>query len=81
LKNENAIFFKLQAYLKTLQHISVHTYLADAADLWCKTPERFDRILLDAPYSSESRFQHNKPDSFDHWSLKKSGKRRANNAN
>lgn len=64
-------FFKLQATLKTLQINSVHTYLTDATRLWRKTPERFDRILLDAPCSSESRFRTDKPESFAHWTLKK----------
>jgi len=66
-----ARFFKLKANLNTLQHTSVHTYLADAIGLWRKTPERFDRVLLDAPCSSESRFQLNQPESFSHWTLKK----------
>ena len=66
-----ARFFKLKAILNALQHTTVHTYLTDAVGLWRKTPERFDRILLDAPCSSESRFQVGKPDSFDYWKLKK----------
>ena len=32
------------------------------------TPERFDRVLLDAPCSSEARFDLNDPDSMAHWS-------------
>jgi 16S rRNA (cytosine1407-C5)-methyltransferase len=64
-------FFKMKANFKTLQHHSIHTYLADAAILWRKTPERFDRVLLDAPCSSEARFQNNDPDSYSHWSLRK----------
>jgi len=64
-------FFKLKANLKS-QHVDfVHTYLTDAVSLWRKTPERFDRILLDAPCSTESRFQCNNPDSFSHWQLRK----------
>jgi len=66
-----ARFFKMKANFKTLQHQSIHTYLADAVGLWRKTPERFDRVLLDAPCSSESRFRRNDPDSYSHWSLRK----------
>jgi len=66
-----ARFFKMKANLKTLQHHSIHTYMTDAVGLWRKTPERFDRVLLDAPCSSESRFQSNNPDSYSHWSLRK----------
>jgi len=66
-----ARFFKLKANLKS-QHVDfVHTYLTDATLLWRKTPERFDRILLDAPCSTESRFRSNDPDSFSHWQLRK----------
>ena len=64
-------FFKLKANLDKLQHQSVHTYLADGIGLWRKTPQRFDRILLDAPCSSESRFQINNPDSYAHWKPRK----------
>ncbi|WP_455219912.1 RsmB/NOP family class I SAM-dependent RNA methyltransferase [Kaarinaea lacus] len=64
-------FFKMKANFKTLQHHSIHTYQSDAVGLWRKTPERFDRVLLDAPCSSESRFQANNPDSYSHWSKRK----------
>ncbi|NOZ53681.1 MAG: RsmB/NOP family class I SAM-dependent RNA methyltransferase [Gammaproteobacteria bacterium] len=64
-------FFKLKANLKS-QHVDfVHTYLADAIPLWRKTPERFDRVLLDAPCSTESRFHCSNPDSFSHWNRQK----------
>lgn len=66
-----ARFFKMKANFKTLQHQSIHTYLTDAVSLWRKTPERFDRVLLDAPCSSESRFQSNNSASYSHWSLRK----------
>lgn len=64
-------FFKMKANFKTLQHHSIKTYLSDAVGLWRKTPERFDRVLLDAPCSSESRFQVSNPDSYSHWKLRK----------
>ncbi|WP_455220708.1 RsmB/NOP family class I SAM-dependent RNA methyltransferase [Kaarinaea lacus] len=66
-----ARFFKMKANFKTLQHQTIHTYLTDAVGLWRKTPERFDRVLLDAPCSSESRFKRNDPDSYAHWSPRK----------
>jgi 16S rRNA (cytosine1407-C5)-methyltransferase len=64
-------FFKMKANFNTLRHHSIHTYMADAVSLSRKTPERFDRVLLDAPCSSESRFQSSNPDSYSHWSLRK----------
>lgn len=36
-----------------------------------KFPQHFDKILLDAPCSSESRFIINKPESFGYWNEKK----------
>lgn len=35
------------------------------------TPERFDRVLLDAPCSSEAQFTRLDPTSWAHWSPKK----------
>ena len=64
-------FFKMKANFKILQHHSIHTYQSDAVGLWRKTPERFDRVLLDAPCSSESRFQVSNPDSYSHWNKRK----------
>lgn len=64
-------FFKLKANLAAQGATMVRCYHADAATLWRKVPERFDRILLDAPCSSESRFRESDPESFGHWSLRK----------
>lgn len=64
-------FFKLKANLAAQGAAMVRCYHADAATLWRKVPERFDRILLDAPCSSESRFRESDPESFGHWSLRK----------
>ncbi len=49
----------------------VHTYLMDGARVWRKCPEQFDRVLLDAPCSSEARFQLQQPQSFAFWSRRK----------
>ena len=64
-------FFKLKANLKHQQVSCVDLYHTDGAGVWRKTPERFDRVLLDAPCSSESRFRANKPKTYEHWKLKK----------
>jgi 16S rRNA (cytosine1407-C5)-methyltransferase len=60
-------FFKLKANLNQHNVQSVHTYLTDGARVWRKTPERFDRVLLDAPCSSESRIKAFDPQSYEHW--------------
>ncbi|MFQ5519187.1 MAG: RsmB/NOP family class I SAM-dependent RNA methyltransferase [Mariprofundus sp.] len=64
-------FFKLKHLMQTYGAEIVQCYHADARNLWRKVPERFDRILLDAPCSSESRIRANNPDSWKYWSLKK----------
>ncbi len=71
VEKSKARFFKLKANLKHHQVSCVDLYLTDGAGVWRKTPERFDRVLLDAPCSSESRFRTNKPKTFEHWKLKK----------
>lgn len=64
-------FFKLKANVDRHQSKSVRCYLADGRTLWRKVPERFDRVLLDAPCSSEGRFRPDDPSSYAHWSLRK----------
>jgi 16S rRNA (cytosine1407-C5)-methyltransferase len=66
-----ARFYKLKNVLRAQQHHCVHTYLADSTALWRKTPERFDRILLDAPCSSESRFYLPDPETYRYWKPRK----------
>ncbi len=66
-----ARFFKLKANVAAHDAKCIHCYLADGRHLWRKVPERFDRVLLDAPCSSESRFRQADPQSFAHWSERK----------
>lgn len=66
-----ARFFKLKANVNHQHANCVDTYLTDGAGVWRKTPERFDRVMLDAPCSSESRFKAGHPETFQHWKLKK----------
>lgn len=49
----------------------VQCYLKDGREVGYKVPERFDRVLLDAPCSSESRFYTEEPESYKYWSEKK----------
>lgn len=64
-------FFKLKHLMQRYRAEIVQCYQTDARNLWRKVPERFDRILLDAPCSSESRIRANNPDSWKYWGLKK----------
>ncbi len=64
-------FFKLKHNLKTQGVTCADTYLKDGGEVWRACENRFDRVLLDAPCSSEARFKPSKPKTFDYWSEKK----------
>lgn len=64
-------FFRMLDNFKRLNVTGVRTFLADGRSVGRKVGERFDRVLLDAPCSSESRFRAGDPDSYATWSLRK----------
>ena len=47
------------------------TYLVDGRKVGRKTPNRFERVLLDAPCSGEARFRTGDEASWRYWSLRK----------
>ncbi|WP_457608596.1 RsmB/NOP family class I SAM-dependent RNA methyltransferase [Nitratifractor sp.] len=49
----------------------VHTYNRDGRGVGRAVPESFDRVLLDAPCSSEAKFSTLKPQSYAYWSARK----------
>lgn len=64
-------FFRLRDNLTLGGATNVQTYLKDGSRVWRSCPEQFDRVLLDAPCSSEGRFYTEDPKSFAYWSKKK----------
>ena len=64
-------YYRLRENLRRGQARIVRTYLTDGRTVGRKTPERFDRVLLDAPCSSEGRFRSGHPDTWRYWSLRK----------
>lgn len=64
-------FFRLKANLERGGVTIARCFSHDGRAVGQKVPERFDRVLLDAPCSSESRFHQSDPRSWSHWSLKK----------
>jgi 16S rRNA (cytosine1407-C5)-methyltransferase len=64
-------FYKLKANLQQHGAPWVETYRMDGRAAGRRWPERFDRVLLDAPCSSEARFSRLDPGSWAHWSLRK----------
>lgn len=66
-----ARFFTLQRVLREHGVRIARTFLADGRTIGRKTPNRFDRVLLDAPCSGEARFQTNDERTFQFWSMRK----------
>ena len=64
-------FFKLKANLKSQGALEVETRLSDGRGYWRGREESFDKVMLDAPCSSEGRFRENDPASFAYWSPRK----------
>ncbi len=64
-------FFRLRANLQAQGATCVRTFLRDGATVWRHRPEHFDRVLLDAPCSSEGRFHTSDPESYAYWSPRK----------
>lgn len=64
-------FFTLRENLARYGADFVSTYHADGRDVGRKTPERFDRVLLDAPCSSEARFTCRDPSTWQYWGPRK----------
>lgn len=64
-------FFKLRDNLNTLGVTNTQCYLKDGASVGRACPERFDYVLVDAPCSSEGRFDLHDPDSLSYWHEKK----------
>lgn len=60
-------FFRLKRNLAAQGAGWVHTYLKDGAAVGRLTPERFDRVLLDAPCSAEARIRPDDPATFADW--------------
>jgi len=64
-------FFQLKTNLEQYDVQNVSTYLKDGRFVWKHCPEQFDKILLDAPCSSEARFKTYDSKTFAYWSEKK----------
>jgi len=64
-------FFRLRANLARGGATDVRLYLKDGRRVGQAVPGRFDRVLVDAPCSSEARFDARDPGTWAHWSLRK----------
>ena len=69
--NNRPRFFMLKANVEGQGIPNVELTLQYGETIGRRHPERFDRILLDAPCSAEGRFQTREPKSFGFWKLNK----------
>lgn len=66
-----ARFHRMRANLARCGVVNVQFYQADGRGVGRKVPGRFDRVLLDAPCSSESRIRLDDPSTYAHWKPRK----------
>lgn len=64
-------FYKLKDNLQKNGAGFVKTFLGDGERVWRRNMETFDRVLLDAPCSTEGRFLENDPETYHYWSMRK----------
>ena len=64
-------YYRMRANLERCGVTNVRCRLADGRSLGRRMPATFDRVLLDAPCSSEARFRAGMPATFAHWSPRK----------
>lgn len=64
-------FFRLHANLEQQGVTNTRTYLRDGNGVGRQLPERFDRVLLDAPCSAEGRFSAADPAPWQGWKPKR----------
>src|SRR5690625_7249313 len=65
------LIYKLNNLLKLQVAGIVRTFLRNGMTVWRCRPDHFDRVLLDAPCSSEGRFHTRRPETFAYWSPRK----------
>lgn len=64
-------FFRLKANVERLGITNTRFYMKDGRAVGSLKPDSFDKVMLDAPCSSESRFRVDDEKTFSHWNLRK----------
>jgi 16S rRNA (cytosine1407-C5)-methyltransferase len=64
-------YYQLRRQLELAGVRIARTFLSDGRRIGGKTPDRFDRVLLDAPCSGEARFRAGDGTTWRYWSLQK----------
>jgi 16S rRNA (cytosine1407-C5)-methyltransferase len=71
LEKVRARFYKLRANLSDQGATCVLPVLGSGTAYWHREAETFDRVLLDAPCSTEGRFRLHDPETTHYWSPRK----------
>ena len=64
-------FHRLRANLFRCGVTNAQVYLGDGRSIGRKVPRRFDRVLVDAPCSTEARIRLDEPATYAHWKPRK----------
>ena len=64
-------FYKLKANVYRQGATNVLPWMGNGAAYWRREPEAFDRVLVDAPCSTEGRFRTHDPETTLYWSPRK----------
>lgn len=64
-------FYKLKANVYRQGATNVLPWMGNGAVYWRREPEAFDRVLVDAPCSTEGRFRAHDPETTEYWSPRK----------
>lgn len=64
-------FYKLKANVAAQGSSMVQPVIGSGTAYWHREPEAFDRVLVDAPCSSEGRFRIDNPETTRYWSRRK----------
>ena len=64
-------FYKLKANVYRQGATNVLPWMGNGAVYWRREPESFDRVLVDAPCSTEGRFRAHDPETTQYWSPRK----------
>ena len=64
-------FYKLKANVYRQGATNVLPWMGNGAAYWRREPEAFDRVLVDAPCSTEGRFRTHDPETTQYWSPRK----------
>ena len=64
-------FYKLKHILEEYGAHNVRVKLGNGENIWKKYPDYFDKVLIDAPCSTEARFKAYDEETYKYWNMRK----------